>query len=171
MINFGVAYFPSKEIQDAANSYRKRYDPRYSLIPPHITLKDSFNIPEGKLDETVEELRRIAKETKPIPFQIMKVRSFQPVTNTIYFKVEPNDSITQLEEKLHSGKFDDTRKHPFVPHVTLAQELTHVEFTDVLGRLNLENHQYEDTMDRFQLLYQLDNGQWTVHETFVFGRD
>lgn len=171
MMNFGIAYFPSKEIQDAANSYRKRYDPRYSLLPPHITLKDSFTIEKGKLDEIVTELKRIASETKPLPVQIHKVSSFQPVTNTIYFKVVPDEGILLLEEKLHQGIFKDTRKHPFVPHVTLAQDLTHVEFTDILGRLNMENHQYEDTMDRFQLLYQLENEQWTVHETFVFGRN
>lgn len=171
MMNFGIAFFPSKEIQDAANSYRKRYDPRYTLIPPHITLKDSFKIEEGELDEVITELKRIAMETKPFPIHITKVSSFEPVTNTIYFKVEKTDEIIKLEEKLHSGKFEDTRKHPFVPHVTLAQDLTHVEFTDILGRLNMENHKYEDTFDRFQLLYQLDNGQWTVHETFVLGRE
>lgn len=171
MMNFGIAYFPSKEIQDAANSYRKRYDPHYALIPPHVTLKSSFTIAEGKLSEVVSELKRIANETKSFPLRITKVSSFEPVTNTIYFKVEPSDEIIELEEKLHSGKFEDTRKHPFVPHVTLAQDLTHVEFTDILGRLNMENHQYEDTVDRFQLLYQLENGQWTVHDTFVFGKE
>ena len=39
---FGIATFPEKEVQDIANSYRKRYDPHYSLIPPHITLKEKF---------------------------------------------------------------------------------------------------------------------------------
>ncbi len=170
MMNFGIAYFPSKEIQDAANTYRKIYDPQYTKIPPHLTLKPSFQLPEGKLDEVVEELRKIAKETKPFPIHIKKVSSFEPVTNTIYFKVEPTDEIIELEEKFQSGIFENNRKHPFVPHVTLAQELEHDEFNDILGRMNMENHQYEDVLDRFQLLYQLENGQWTVYETFVLGQ-
>ncbi|WP_405103170.1 YjcG family protein [Oceanobacillus sp. FSL H7-0719] len=170
-MNFGIAFFPSKEIQDVANSFRKRYDPRYALIPPHITLKDSFEIPEDAMDEVIAELRKIASETKPFPIQITKVSSFEPVTNTIYFKINPVPEMTELEEKLHAGKFENTRKHPFIPHVTLAQELTHNEFTDILGRFNMENHQYEDVVDRFQLLYQLENGSWTVHETFVFNKE
>ncbi len=170
-MNFGIAFFPSKEIQDVANSFRKRYDPRYALIPPHITLKDSFKIPDDEMDEFIAELRKIASETKPFSIQISKVSSFEPVTNTIYFKVNPTPEIINLEEKLHSGKFENTRKHPFVPHVTLAQELTHNEFTDILGRFNMESHQYHDILDRFQLLYQLDNGSWTVHETFVFSEE
>ena len=170
-MKYGIAYFPSKEIQDAAHVYRKIYDPRYTKIPPHLTLKDSFEIPDGKLDEVVEELRKIAKETKPFKIEIKKVSSFEPVTNTIYFKVEPNEELLELEEKLHSGKFEDTRKHPFVPHVTLAQELEYDEFNDILGRVNMEKHEYEDVVDRFQLLYQLENGQWTVHDTFVFSKE
>ena len=38
-MKFGVVIFPSKKLQDLANSYRKRYDPHYSLITPHLTLK------------------------------------------------------------------------------------------------------------------------------------
>lgn len=168
IMNYGIAFFPSKEIQDVANSFRKRYDPRYALIPPHITLKDKFTIPEGKMDEVIEGLKEVANRTKPIPIQITKVSSFEPITNAIYFKIEPSQEIIELEEKLHSGIFENSRQHPFVPHITLAQDLTHNEFTDILGRLNMENHQYEDVVDRFQLLYQLDNGSWTVYETFVF---
>ena len=42
----GVVIFPSKKLQDLANSYRKRYDPHYALIPPHLTLKASFDSTE-----------------------------------------------------------------------------------------------------------------------------
>lgn len=171
MMNYGIAFFPSNHIQNAANSYRKRYDPRYSLIPPHVTLKDKFHIPDDELDEIVAELKKIANETKPFPYAIEKVSSFEPVTNTIYFKITPTPEIMELERKLHSGKLKNTRKHPFVPHVTLAQELSHVEFTDVLGRFNMEEHKYEDVVDRFQLLYQLENESWTVYDTFVFGKE
>ena len=37
-MKFGVVIFPSKKLQDLVNSYRKRYDPHYALISPHLTL-------------------------------------------------------------------------------------------------------------------------------------
>src|SRR5699024_5327838 len=43
LMKYGVAIFPSKEIQDEVNAYRKRYDPKYSQIPPHITIKAAFS--------------------------------------------------------------------------------------------------------------------------------
>lgn len=35
-MKYGIAIFPGKDLQDLANSLRKRYDPKYALIP-HIS--------------------------------------------------------------------------------------------------------------------------------------
>lgn len=41
-MKYGIALFPSKKLQDLVNSYRKRYDTHYALVPPHVTLKTAF---------------------------------------------------------------------------------------------------------------------------------
>ena len=56
-MRYGIAIFPSKEIQDEANSYRKRYDPHYPLIPPHITLKDAFEADDEMIDVCLDPRR------------------------------------------------------------------------------------------------------------------
>lgn len=170
-MNYGIAIFPSKEIQDKANSFRKRYDPHYSLIPPHITLKESFTSNNEEIQEVILELKRIANETKPFVIQINKVSTFAPVTNTIYYKVEPIQELMELQQKLHEGKFTNNMSHPFVPHITIAQGLKDDEYSDVFGTLKLNKISFKDIIDRFQLLYQLENGSWTVYETFVFGKE
>lgn len=170
-MRYGIALFPSKEIQDEANSYRKRYDPHYTLIPPHLTLKEAFQTDDEHITELVHELKQIANKTEPINLTIKKVSSFAPVTNTIYLKVEPNEQLNTLVDKLYSGKFPQEMEHPFVPHITIAQKLVEDEYSDVLGSLRMKKFDFEDTIDRFQLLYQLENGSWTVYETFVFGEE
>lgn len=170
-MKYGIAIFPSKKIQDEANSYRKRYDPHYPLIPPHITLKEAFEADDKMIDELIPELKRIANETKPFHIRINKVSSFVPVTNTIYLKVEPEEQLDQLYEKLHTGKFPQNNKFAFVPHITIGQKLLDDEYSDIFGRMKMRDFQFEDKVDRFQLLYQLDNGSWTVFESFVFGRE
>src|SRR5690625_2398591 len=122
-MKYGITIFPAKEIQEAANAYRKRYDPAYTLVPPHIALKYSFSINEHQFDDIISELKKIANETKPFKIEINKVSSFAPVANAIYFKIEPNETLTELNEKLHSGIFPKTRKHAFVPHITIAKDL------------------------------------------------
>src|SRR5690625_3157531 len=102
---YGVAIFPSKHIQDEANALRKRYDPRYDLIPPHITLKSAFKADATLREKMIIELDKIAKETKPFTIHVNKVRTFAPVTNTIYFKVEPTPELSKLHEQMYSGIF------------------------------------------------------------------
>jgi 2'-5' RNA ligase len=167
-MKYGIAIFPSKNIQDEANAFRKRYDPRYALIPPHITLKEAFHLNDDELEEMIPELKRIANETKPFTININKVSTFAPVTNTIYFKVEPIPALLDLQKKMHEGKLKNNMNHSFVPHITIGQQLMDDEYSDVFGTLKMSKFTFEDTIDRFQLLYQLENESWTVYETFVF---
>ncbi|MFZ3577954.1 YjcG family protein [Virgibacillus sp. DJP39] len=170
-MKYGIAIFPSKPIQDKANSYRKRYDPHYALIPPHITLKESFEADDDKIREIIPELRKIAKNTSPLKLNINKVSTFAPVTNTIYMKVEATQAVIDLHEKLQSGELPENKEYGFVPHITIAQKLSDQEYADVYGSLTMKDIQLEDKVDRFQLMYQLENGSWTVYESFLFGKD
>ncbi|MCP3026653.1 YjcG family protein [Halobacillus sp. A5] len=169
-MKYGIAAFPSKKIQDEANSYRKRYDPHYALLPPHITLKEPFDAEEEQIEnKIIPELKRVAEETKPFSVHIQKVSSFTPVTNTIYLKVEPSEDILALNERLHNENLPDNKQYSFVPHITIAQKLSDEEYSDVYGTLSMLKFDIEDKIDRFQLLYQLENGAWSVYETFRLG--
>ncbi|MFC4559358.1 YjcG family protein [Virgibacillus kekensis] len=170
-MNYGIAIFPSKPVQDEINSYRKRYDPHYATIPPHLTLKESFEADNDRIAELIPELRNIASESEPFEIEVNKVSTFSPVTNTIYLKVEPIKPLDDLYEKMHSGKFPKNMEYNFVPHITIAQKLSHDEYSDIFGSLQMKDVSFRDTIDRFHLLYQLENGIWTVYESFVFGQD
>ncbi|WP_026690131.1 YjcG family protein [Alteribacter aurantiacus] len=169
-MKYGIAIFPSKKLQDVANSYRKRYDSHYSLIPPHVTIKEAFESEEEDLPELLEEMRSVASETSPFTMEVYKFGSFHPVTNTIYMKVRENDTLTTLRERLNSGKLEHHYDYQFVPHITIGQQLDNDECSDVFGRLKMESVNHEELVDRFSLLYQLDNNTWTVYETFRLGK-
>ncbi|HET7626761.1 MAG TPA: YjcG family protein [Bacillales bacterium] len=171
-MKYGIAIFPSKKLQDMANALRKRYDPHYALIPPHITIKSAFEIDnEAEIAEIVGEINEIAKTIQPFSLHVYKVGSFHPVNNVIYFGVKPTSSLTELHDKLNEGKLKREEPYNFVPHITIAQGLSDDEHADVYGSLKLRNMNHEETIDRFQLLYQLENESWTVYETFHLGRE
>jgi 2'-5' RNA ligase len=170
-MKFGIVIFPSKKLQDFANSYRKRYDPNYSLIPPHLTLKYAFEGSESDIKKMSEELDNIAKKYKPFPLHVYRVSSFYPVNNVIYLKVEPTDELIGLQKDLHSGYFESPSEFAFVPHITIGQKLSNDEHSDVLGQLKMLEVDHTEMVDRFHLLYQLENGSWTVYETFLLGEE
>lgn len=72
-MKLGIVIFPSKMIQDKANGLRKRYDPHYALVPPHITLKTPFETQDEQLESIVNELHTIASKTNPLPFMLEKL--------------------------------------------------------------------------------------------------
>jgi 2'-5' RNA ligase len=170
-MKYGIAIFPSKALQDKANSLRKRYDSHYGLIPPHVTLKYPFEAEEHNIKALVKELRDIAKEVKPFTLKSGNVSSFYPTNTVIYFKITPSEELTILNNKMHEGIFPENKEYAFVPHLTIGQNLSDAEHADVLGRLKMLDYQYEEVIDRFHLLYELEDGFWTVYETFHLGKD
>ncbi|WEG11900.1 YjcG family protein [Pullulanibacillus sp. KACC 23026] len=170
-MKYGIAMFPSKQLQDLVNSYRKRYDPHYALVPPHITIKPAFELENGEVDSFVSRVHEIAASIGPVQIEVNKVKSFQPVNNVIYLKVEEDPNLVELYHQLRALEVGPAGEYPFVPHITLAQGLSNEEHSDIIEVLKMKNIQHHETIDRFQLLYQLDNQSWTVYETFHLGKD
>ncbi|WP_413365049.1 YjcG family protein [Lysinibacillus sp. 3P01SB] len=165
-MKYGIVAFPSKKLQDLANTYRKRYDPHYAQITPHMTLKDVFEADETEIGDITKKLAEIAKRFAPLTIHASRISSFFPTTNAIYFRIEPTPQLenihNEIQEQLQIGK----PKHVFVPHITIAQKMTDSEHDDILGQLRMSGVDEKETIDRFHLLYQLEDGSWTTYETF-----
>jgi len=170
-MKYALAIFPSKEIQDEANGYRKRYDPQFTKISPHITLKYRFNLDTLSENELKKELKQIAQQVDPFKINITKVSTFAPVTNTIYFKVVPNPELVKLHELMHTGKFPSKKPFPFTPHITIARDLHEDEYSDIYGSLQMLEVQFEDTIENFSLVRQLEDESWEVVETFPLKKE
>lgn len=167
-MKIGVVLFPSKQVQDFANSYRKRYDTKYALISPHVTIKERTEIDEADLPKVLEYLQQVADETKPIQLKIDGVRSFAPTNNVLYLKVLPTRELATLQQKLHEGVLNQPPKYEFLPHITIGQDLADAELFDVLERMRMEQVHFEETITRMAVMYELENETWNVYETFRF---
>lgn len=168
---FGIATFPHKEIQDVANSYRKRYDPHYSLIPPHITLKERFYLDQSKINEVSQELEQLANKMNPFTIEITKIKHFHPTSPTLYLAIEQGSSLltelhNQIEGLFNSGKMP----YDYIPHLTIGQKMDEEELHDVYSSLRLKRFQLSSVIDRFHLMYQLENRSWTIYQSFLLGK-
>ncbi|WP_203246028.1 YjcG family protein [Sporosarcina beigongshangi] len=170
-MKYGVVAFPSKKLQDLANAYRKRYDPHYALITPHMTVKGVFEANDQEIAEVAKAIKKVTNKHKPFELSVSKVSSFAPITNTIYFKAELNDDLEALHKDLNYNFPGDEPEFAFVPHVTIAQKLTSGEHDDIIGQLKMVGVDHTETIDRLHLLYQLEDGSWTVYETFRLDED
>lgn len=164
---YGIATFPKKEVQDLANSYRKRYDPRYSLIPPHITLREKFLLPADQLEEATSDLEKIADQTAPFTIHIRKVSHFHPTSPTLYLAIENEAPLKELHNKIQQPFEPQNLPYDYIPHITIGQQMDEGELHDVYSSLRLKRFDLSTLIDRFHLMYQLENGSWTIYQTFL----
>lgn len=165
-MKYGIVVFPSKQLQDFANSYRKRYDSHYAKITPHITLKGVTEIEDSQIDRISQSVKEICNHFVPLTIHVSKVSSFAPVNNAIYLKVEPTEEILDLHDALHTVQFGGKAEYKFVPHITLAQDMSSGEHDDIYGQLRMTKVDFTEIINRIHLLYQLEDGSWTVYETY-----
>ena len=165
-MKYGIVAFPTKKIQDLANTYRKRYDPHYAHITPHMTLKDPFEADESQIAVISEKIQSIAAQYAPLQIHASRISSFYPITNAIYFRVEPTEQLSNLHDELQDTLKIGEPKFVFVPHITIGQEMSDAEHDDIYGQLRMTGVDEKDTIDRLHLLYQLEDGSWTTYDTF-----
>ncbi|MCP1143835.1 YjcG family protein [Lysinibacillus endophyticus] len=165
-MKYGIVAFPSKKLQDLANTYRKRYDSHYTKITPHITLKEAFDADEIEIQKISKEIASIADNFAPLKIHASRISSFFPTTNVIFFRIEPTDQLKNLHQELQSRINIGKPKHVFIPHITIAQDLTETEHDDIFGQLRMIGINEQETIDRIHLLYQLEDGSWTTYETY-----
>lgn len=171
-MKLGVVIFPSKELQDVANSYRKRYDPHYEFIAPHVTLKEAFEASEDQLPIIVSKLRQIASSLAPFTLGCSKVSHFHPTNNVIYLAVEDEPKLSELVDRVHEPTIlKHERYYAFVPHITIGQNLSDDELHDVYSRLRMQEFHFDFKADQFHLVYQLDDLMWNVYQTFSLGEE
>ncbi|WOV88442.1 YjcG family protein [Sporosarcina oncorhynchi] len=170
-MKYGIVAFPSKKLQDLANGYRKRYDPHYALITPHMTVKSVFEANDKEIEHVASAIREVTNKNKPFELQVSKVSTFAPITNTIFFKVTPNEDLLALHKDLNEDFFGAPSEFSFVPHITIAQKLNSGEHDDIIGQLKMIGVDHTEIIDRIHLLYQLEDGSWTVYETFRLDED
>jgi len=165
---FGIATFPNKEVQDFANSYRKRYDPHYSLIPPHITLKERFELDQDQVDQLTRDLEQIAKNIHAFTIEITKFKHFHPTSPTLYLAIEEGAShLTELHKQIDALFELKQSPYDYIPHLTVGQKMDEEELHDVYSSLRQKRFHLTSTIDRFHLMYQLENQSWTIYQSFL----
>src|SRR5699024_7690627 len=142
----GIVIYPSENIQTEINNLRKRYDPEYPLIKPHITLKTRFDIDKNSLKILIDELIELTKDIKIFKINIIKISTFKPVCNKMYIKIEQNDELEKMYNDLYNGIVTKEKVTTFVPHISSAQNLNPDVFVDIYTRLSMQDYNFKDTI-------------------------
>ncbi|MDQ1913052.1 2'-5' RNA ligase family protein [Paenibacillus sp. GD4] len=167
---YGLAVFPSSEIQEFADRYRKRYDTHYSIIKPHLTLREKELISEEQLEKGISYLTEAARKLEPFILHFNRFSTFYPANNVIYMALADPEPMQKAYEVLCSGVLQEQAKpYAFTPHLTIAQELGDDELHDVLSSVRKQPVDFRCTVNHVVLLRQTENGIWQSVQEFPLG--
>ena len=93
-------------------------------VAPHVTLIPPINVGVEALPEVVELLRSAAASVQPFDLLIGPARTFAPTTPVLYLDISGDvASVEALRAALDVAPLSRPAEHPFVPHMTLGEEL------------------------------------------------
>lgn len=136
--------------------------PERTRIAPHITLVPPINLRDEGVDAARALLARVAAELTPFSVTIGPATTFAPVTPTVHLEVSGRgeSALRYLRSALvESDPFIRPDPHPFVPHVTLIQELAPASGIDAAVAL-LSSFEVEATFEAVHLLVHDDDRVW-----------
>ena len=116
-----IMIFPEFNNQEIINGIRKKYDPLYNLVKPHITLVFPFksSMPDEILSQKLEESLKEA-----IPFSLILQgisRHKDTYGNYIFLNIKKgSQEIIKIHNDLYLNIFGERYCEPFIPHMTIG---------------------------------------------------
>lgn len=131
-------------------------------IPPHITLVPPVNVPERDLPAAFATVRRAASGVSALELRIGGAETFQPVNPVAYLRVEggPDQlgALSALRSACLTAPLERPQEHEFVPHVTIADQLSAPRL-DAVGAV-LADLLLDVTIDRVHVLAEQPGRVW-----------
>ncbi len=136
-----VCYLPG-DLGKFVDGLRRRFDPALAAWLPHVTLLPPRPLPDA-LAEPLETIRRQCASFEPFDATVHGVCTFWPVSGVVYASfstgrerlIELHDL---LNDALNRAYLERQEIHPYVPHVTIAQDLDEQRIARVLADVERE---------------------------------
>lgn len=166
-MQFGIVVYPSEEVQEYANRFRIRHDPHYSIIPPHMTIRENEEITEEQLPAVITHLESITAAVAPFTIRYNRVSTFFPVNNVVYLALEDPLPMIELHKAICSGPLAiPAPNYVYTPHTTIGQQMMADELHDIYANLKMSIINLSTTIDKVLLLHKAENDSWTAYQTF-----
>ena len=158
-----VAYLP-EPLGEFVDGLRRRLNPRFanwrahvSILPPRMLSR----APEEMLDQFHEQCLAL----DPFEATLSEVHTFWPLNGVVYLSIsQGSDRLTEFHDRLNSGGLGRIEPYPYVPHVTIAQELEEGEVRAVLHAASSEWARYAGTpafrVESLSLVRQEPDQRW-----------
>jgi len=160
-----VVIFLPPEIEKPIAQLREQYDPIYNLVGAHITMVFPF---ESNRD--LEELATVLASELALEDQfrvtLNEIGDFYPQAPVIYWSVEKSERLRELYFRLYARLGLAVPFADFVPHVTVAREISQHRLVPVKDRVASFLRRETFDVAAIDLVTALQGNKWVSVRTF-----
>src|ERR687898_2584630 len=155
----GVALVLPEPVATEIDGLRRALgDGSLGRIPAHLTLVPPVNVAVDDVPAALDVLSSAASQTRPLDLRLGPPTTFHPVTPVVYLGVDGDvTALHALRDRVFHPPLERRLTRPFVPHVTLADEIDPVRIPGAVAALA------DYVVDvRFEAVHLLEEGRGRV---------
>jgi 2'-5' RNA ligase len=119
-----VLFVPDPAAAEVQGLRRACGDGMLDRVPPHLTLVPPVNVPEADLSAALAVVRAAAGTSEPFTLELGPPATFAPAAPVVYLEVGGAlDALHALRDAVFRPPLERPMTFPFVPHVTLADDM------------------------------------------------
>jgi 2'-5' RNA ligase/GNAT superfamily N-acetyltransferase len=159
-LRLGVALLIPPPVDRDVDAFRRALgDGSLSRIPAHLTLVPPVNVRDDRLGDALDVVRAAAASTRPFAVTLGPPATFLPDTPVVFLPVGGDGgAVRALRDRVFREPLARTLTWPFVPHVTLADEMAPERIDAALRAL--AEYTAEVTFDRVHVLQEEPGRVW-----------
>lgn len=136
-----VCYLPGK-LGSFVDRLRSRFDPALAAWLAHVTILPPRPL-QSPLQEPLETIRKQCACIDPFEATVRGVSTFWPVSGVVYLSFnEDSERLTQLHNALNCDGLAFQEPFPYIPHITIAQDLDQRRTATVMAEVEHEWARY-----------------------------
>jgi 2'-5' RNA ligase/GNAT superfamily N-acetyltransferase len=165
----GVALLLPPPLDHEVDALRRACDDgSLGRIPAHLTLVPPVNVRDDRLEDAVHVLRAAAGATRPFTVELGPPATFLPDSPTLYLAVSGPGfaALGDLRDRVFREPLERPLTWPFVPHVTLADEMATERIETALTAM--AGYRASVTFERVHVLEEGPGRVWTPLADFAF---
>lgn len=160
-----VVYLP-RHLDSIVAPLREKYDPDFNIVDSHISLVYPFDI-GLPLDRLTGIIKKHLERVEPIMIELDSIGDFYPVSPCIYWEVKKNLKLNELHYSLYSCLNLPLLQKVYVPHVTVAKEISNHRLVLVKDRIAAYLTREKFKAARVDLITPLAGQKWVSVGAFA----
>ena len=167
-----VSYLPGG-LGSFVDFLRQKLNPQYAGKAAHVTVLPARAL-QGREDEILEDARLRCAEFEPFEVEVAGVSNFLPLSSVVYLTIGAGEpELGRLHEALNAGRLWQQELHPYVPHISIVQDLDEAQTRALQPVLNERLARYARPrrfrVETLMFVRQTEDGNWVDLAPLVLG--